>query len=724
VPALAELAGLYGVQASFVGTDGRVHRADDAAILAILAALGAPVASGGDVAAALAVRRQAQEAHPLEPVLVQRVGRAASAEVTLPAHVQPRQVWCTVELEDGQVRHHRLTDTLTAMHAIRLVDGTTAHRYRFGLDQDGTGPIGPGYHRLMVEWPGAQASALLIAAPRCPPASRGWGLFLPLHAVRTEQDWGLGSYEDMAELGEWVSELGASMLGALPLYPAFLDPPADPSPYLPVSRLAYNEVFVDPTVLPELAAAPEARRLLGADEFRRRLSAAHHSALVDYETVSLLRRLVLAPMAEALLATPSARRDAFCAWVDGHPELLAYARFRAEGDRLGHRSQVGALSHPDDPGSEPTLAGSRGTLGDSEPTLGYHLYAQWAAAQQLTTAATAVPLYADLPIGVHPDGFDPVWAPGAFVRGVHGGAPPDLFFSGGQDWAFPPLHPEQIRADGYGYFIGVLRRAFRHAAYLRVDHIMGLQRLYWIPEGFDARHGAYVSYRAEELHAVVALEAHRAGAVVVGEDLGTVPDGVRSRMADDRMLRSWVLQFESTAADPLPPAPTGVLASWGTHDLPRFVAYFSGDDIGEREREGQLSTTEAAAERDGRTQWRAALLRALDLDDALDVDDAFDADDGGDGSGVPALALRGCLLHLASGAADLVLIDLEDLWGEREPQNRPGTGAGGANWRRRGVRTLSEARRESTTTGFLRTLGLARQGVPVAEPPGRVEALR
>ena len=133
------------------------------------------------------------------------------------------------------------------------------------------------------------------------------------------------------------------------------------------------------------------------------------------------------------------------------------------------------------------------------------------------------------------------------MRGAHGGAPPDLFFAGGQDWAFPPLHPERIRDDGYHYFIGVLRRAFRHAAYLRVDHIMGLQRLYWIPEGFDARHGAYVSYRADELHAVVALEAHRAGAVVVGEDLGTVPDGVRARMAEDRMLRSWVLQFESTA---------------------------------------------------------------------------------------------------------------------------------------------------------------------------------
>jgi 4-alpha-glucanotransferase len=280
-----------------------------------------------------------------------------------------------------------------------------------------------------------------------------------------------------------------------------------------------------------------------------------------------------------------------------------------------------------------------------------------------------------------------------------------------------------MRDDGYHYFIGVLRRAFRHAAYLRIDHIMGLQRLYWIPEGFDARHGAYVSYRADELHAVVALEAHRAGAVVVGEDLGTVPDGVRRRMADDRMLRSWVLQFESTATDPLPPAPTGVLASWGTHDLPRFLTYFAGADIDEREREGQLSTSDAAAEGTGRSHWRAALLRALGV-----VADGGVADGGVDDERAerdePALALRGCLLHLASSAADLVLIDLEDLWGERGAQNRPGTGAGGANWRRRGARTVSEARRDTGTTEFLRALNRVRQGGPAPDPSDLVEALR
>jgi 4-alpha-glucanotransferase len=426
--------------------------------------------------------------------------------------------------------------------------------------------------------------------------------------------------------------------------------------------------------------------LLESDAFRRRISAAHIATLVDYQEVSRLRRQVLTPMADALLAGTSPRRRALCDFVDEHPELLAYARFRATGDRLGRRSGAERRAHAGE-----TERGT-GSSPDSEPepTLGYHLYAQWAAAEQLSAAARATPLYADLPIGVHPDGFDPLWAPDEFVPGVHGGAPPDRFFAGGQDWAFPPLHPERMREGGYGYFVATLRRAFGHAAYLRVDHIMGLQRLYWIPEGFDARHGAYVSYRADELHALVALEAHRAGAVVVGEDLGTVPGEVRRRMAEDRMLRSWVLQFESTPPAPLPAPPAAVLASWGTHDLPRFGAYFWGDDIDEREADGQLTPDDATAEHAGRELWRDALLRSLGA-----------AREAGE---TAAAALQGCLAHLAASAAALVLVDLEELWGERQPQNRPGTGTGVGNWRRRASRTLKEARLDTATTDFLRRL--------------------
>jgi 4-alpha-glucanotransferase len=662
--ATAELAELHGVQTSYEGGDGTTHRADEDVLVAILQALGAPVTSPAHAAAALAAHREEEARRHLQPILVHRVGTAAPTTLTLPSRVHPRQVWCTIELEDGQVRRQSLTGCITGMSAGAGQQAT----YLFALEPDHLQPLPPGYHRVFVEWPGELVTALLIVAPTCPPPSRGWGVFLPLHAVRTDEDWGVGSYTDMGTLGRWIGELGGSMVGSLPLYPAFLDPPADPSPYLPVSRLAYNEIFVDPTTLPELARSAEARQRVASDEFRRRLSSVHHAALVDYEEVARLRRHVLAPMADALLGGDSSRRDEFCSFTEQHPELLAYARFRSDRD--------GGAS-----------------------TVRYHLYAQWVAAQQLSTAASAIPLYADLPIGVHPDGFDPLWAPHVFVAGVHGGAPPDLFFEGGQDWSFPPLHPERVREEGYRYFIDTLRRAFRHASYLRIDHVMGLQRLYWIPEGFDARHGAYVSYRADELFAVVSLEASRAGTVVVGEDLGTVPATVRTRMADDHMLRSWVLQFESTPQDPLPDPPASALASWGTHDLARFGAYFWGTDIDENEGEGRVSTAEATVQRQEREHWRTAILDATGA--AEDAGDPADA------------ALRGCLAHLAESAADLVLVDLEELWGEREPQNRPGTGTGASNWRRRASHTLAEAREDAGTTRFLQRLnGLRHADAP------------
>jgi 4-alpha-glucanotransferase len=705
--AFAELAARHGVQASYEGTDGREHRAEDAVVLAILQALGVPIDSVAGASDALVEHEATRATRPLEPVLVHRIGRTRSAGsagsdtgcVTVPSTVDPRAVWCTIVCEDGQVHRWPLSASVEGM-AVQHAAGAGWKRYRFALAPDGPQPLAPGYHRLTVEWPGAACSALLIAAPACPLSPRAWGVFLPLHALRTDDDWGVGSYTDMTELGSWVGGLGGSMLGALPLYPAFLEPPADPSPYLPVSRVAYNEIFVDPTALPELEVAAEARRLLASETFRQQIAAARLSPLVDYEAVARLRRQALEPMAAALVAGTSDRRDAFVAFVDAHPELRAYARFRALGDRVGHRS--GAVTHL-----------SEGDA-DAGPTVDYHLYTQWVAAEQLGAAATATPLYADLPIGVHPDGFDPLWAPRSFVPGMHGGAPPDFFFASGQDWAFPPLHPVQMRQDGYDYFIAVLRRAFRHAAYLRVDHIMGLQRLYWIPAGFGAQHGAYVSYRADELHAVVSLEAYRAGAVVVGEDLGTVPDGVRRRMAEDRMLRSWVLQFESNPADPLPDPPAGMLASWGTHDLPRFAAYLSGDDIDEKEKGGQLSGEAAAAERAGREYWRRALLHAIGLTGEEGSDD------------LTLGALQACLAHLATSAADLVLVDLEDLWGEREPQNRPGTGTEAANWRQRANRTLDAARRDNGSVDFLRRLDQLRHTGSVAstDAPHRIAVVR
>jgi len=686
---LAELAELAGVQPAYEGADGRTHRADDDVVLAILRALGVQVERSADVVGVLAHERARRAQRVVEPVLVHRVGHESVVALNLPPTVGPRGWWVSLELEDGTVHRTRLSDLPPATLHPAAVDPVALCG----------GSVPPGYHRLVAEGPGLRATALLVAAPRCPSPVRGWGAFLPLHAVRTEDDRGVGSFSDLTELGAWVATAGGSMVGTLPLLPLFLEPPIDPSPYLPVTRFGVNELHVDPTVLPELADSPEARRLVDGAS-RSRTVDAGRSTLVDYESVASRQRQILDAMATTLFAAPSSRRRALEAFAAARPEVVAYARFRAAGEVLGRDWHA----WPDgSPGCVPDVPGA-------ERAFRYHLYAQWAAEEQLVRAAAAAPLYADLPVGVHPLGADPFFDAESFTPGIHGGAPPDPFFEEGQDWAFSPLHPERLRNLEYDYVVRSLRHAFSHASYLRVDHVMGLERLYWIPEGADARHGAYVSYRAEELHAIVALEAHRAGAVVVGEDLGTVPPSVRRRMADDGMLRSWVLEFETSPDDPLPPAPTDCLASWGTHDLPRFRAYWLGEDLDTQVERGRLGTRDAVRARSERERWRRSVLAAAD-DGAATPGSADDGAANGDAADHAAAmaAYRACLGHLAGSDAALVLVELEDLWGEETPQNEPGTGTERPNWRLRAARTLTEMRADPDIALMLADLDRARR---------------
>jgi 4-alpha-glucanotransferase len=668
---LAALARLHGIALVYEDVEGNRQEADTDVVVALLHALGVPLASSGAAGKVLREQRQAQSRRHLETVLVYWLERPAAVVATLPPTADEGDVWLTLELEDGDVQRAPLAQVVAAGTRPRLSDATDQRvELRLDLTALAVGPIPPGRHHLTLEGLGAPDSALLLAAPTSPPPARRLGAFIPVHAIRSEHDWGIGTYSDLERLGEWASACGVDLLGTLPLYPSFLDAPrADPSPYLPVSRLAYNEIYLDPVALPEFAACPEARQRWAASADR--IAALHSSPLVPYEEVAQLIRAALEPMARcAAEGQLPERRAGLEAFAQRHPELEAYARYRArdEGRRRG---------------------------GEPDPAVTtYYLYCQWAAQEQLAAATQSCPHYADFPVGSHPHGFDPEWSPVSFVAGVHGGAPPDRFFPLGQDWGFRPLHPQRIREDEYRFLSAALARVFRHAACVRLDHVMGLQRLFMIPEG--APGGAYVSYAVEELHALVALEAHRHGTVVVGEDLGTVPEGVRPRMERDRMLRTWVFEFETSEACPLPDPPVLSLAGLDTHDLPRFAAYLWGDDVSEREDLGVITAAEAVAELAARTLWRAQLLLQLGLAQDGDIEKTTTA------------ALEGCLTHLARSEAAITVADLEDLWGERERQNVPGTGPEAKNWRRRSARTLEDLRDDDQATGVLGALVQAR----------------
>jgi 4-alpha-glucanotransferase len=681
-----DLAALCGVATSYVGEDGDVRDAEHEVVLSILRTLGVVIDHPKDAGAALRRRRLEKAQRILEPVIVLREDQPTEMIVSIPESVPANTLWLTFEFEDGTTRHDRLAESSATFHSTLDIEGERFRQFRIQLAKHGVN-IPFGYHSLTVEAGSASlltssSPSLLICAPRCPQPSRGWGVFMPVHALRTRHDWGVGSYSDLGVLGEWAKSHGASMMGALPLYPTYLDPPIDPSPYRPVSRLAYNEIYINPETLPEFGQSELARDVASSPEFRARLDAARMSPLVEYEDVALLRRRVLEPMAQSLLQHASRRRHEFDLFLAEHPELLAYSEFRAAVEREGRRD------------ISPSPATSASLFG-RDPVAHYYAYCQWVAAQQLNLASNALPLYADIPVGVHPEGFDPYWSPTSFLSGLSGGAPPDLFFADGQNWSFSPLHPERIRDDRYSYLRAVFGRAFRHASYVRIDHVMGLQRLYVIPEGSDATRGAYLSYHADELHALVSLEAYRAGASVVGEDLGTLPEGVHERMARDGMLRSWVFEFKSKGDDPLPAPRRDALASLATHDTPRFSSFLWGHDIDEAEKLGHLSAIEADTRRAQRALYREKLFSALNIP-VLGEEQLTEA------------ALEGCLAHVSASAALLVIVDLEELMGESEPQNRPGTSEG--NWRQRAALTLEEIRAAPWINGELDSINRLRRG--------------
>ncbi|HEX3567519.1 MAG TPA: 4-alpha-glucanotransferase [Acidimicrobiales bacterium] len=693
--ALSLLCALAGVHTEFTANDGVRRQARPSTLVAVLRALGIPVADVGDAPEAVRAMTAARARRAMEPVQVQWVGERRSVRLVLPADTALDDGWHELELEDGTVRRRPLSQIGWSKTGRDEVDGRTLDTYELPLDGGGRA-LPPGYHRLTVHASGALCTALVLVAPTCPLPTRGWGTFLPLHALRTDHDRGVGTYADLARLAQWTGHAGGALVGTLPLYPVFLEEPVDPSPYRPVTKLGWSELYIDPAGLPELAIAPEARRLLDSDALRRQVEVARSSRFVAYGEVMAILRSVLAPMAAALFATPSLRRSELEVFAAARPELAAYARFRSTCDRIGS-------SWADWTTAEASTAVD-GTGDDAEH---FHLYIQWVAEQQLASVGEqgGAGLYLDIPVGVHPSGFDPWWQGHAFANGVSGGAPPDAFFSGGQNWGFPPLHPEGLRNDGYRYLRAQMSQSCRYADAVRVDHIMGLDRLYWLPHGCDEGEGAYVQYRNEEMRAVVALEASRSGTAVVGEDLGTVPERVRAAMAHDGMLRSWVFQFETSPAHPLPAAPERSLASWGTHDLPRFAAYWEGDDIDDRERSETVDPTTADHERVEREANRSALRAAMHLD--------------GHQPGDTGELLRACLRHMAAGPALLMLVDLEDLWLEREPQNRPGTGPEMPNWRLRAAKTLEEAGDDAGVVRLLREVdGLRKELTPVGPTVG------
>jgi 4-alpha-glucanotransferase len=682
---LKTLAHLYGVQTSYQDAMGNHVEAGPESLLGVLRALEAEVDSMADVPEALRARRDELAKRVLEPVVVAWDGHAREIELRLGGSESLRgSLACHLDLEGGERRGWVLDlDSLPqAGEGVR----------KLALPES----LPPGYHKLRVEAGGRSWEARVIAAPSRAYNDRRslWGVFLPLYALQTERSWGAGDFSDLETLAEWTAGLGGGVVATLPLLAAFLDEPCEPSPYAPASRLFWNELYIDPRRLPEMEGSTNARRLMESPEFRREIEVLRNAPQVDYQRLMALKRRVLEELAHRFFSHPGGRQEELGELLQRKPDLETYAAFRAVGDRRGETWQ----SWP-----ERLREGHLAPADYDEDDRRYYLWTQWAADQQMQSMAKEARrrgpgLYLDLPLGVHGSSFD-VWRHhGLFAQGVSAGAPPDSFFTQGQNWGFPPLQPERLREHGYDHLIACLRHHMESAGMLRIDHVMQLHRLFWIPQGMEAKDGVYVRYPAEELYAVLSLESHRHQAMIVGENLGTVPPEVYEGMDRHEILGMYVVQYELQPGGGLREPPASSVASLNTHDMPTFRSYWDGKDVGVLRELGFFDDGQARGELERRGSIREGMRNELPPDPGRSDDATYDA------------VLRRRLEHLAASPARMVLVNLEDLWREPEPQNVPGTHTERPNWRRKAKLSFEEFSKKPEVVAALRRVDELRRG--------------
>lgn len=696
--ALRRLAHLHGVQTAYYDTSGRRQFASPESLLATLRVLGVPLTRPDAAPAAVRERHQALWQRGLEPVTVVWDDTRPQVELRLAATQATGPVRCRLQDETDDVRQwDDNLDQLSTQQAVE-VEGVPYVCKRLGLPA----ALPWGYYRFTCTTATQEYTAWIICAPKRAYASqqttaqRQWGVFIPLYALHSERSWGAGDFADLEALMSWVGGLHGGVIATLPLLSAFLDQPCEPSPYSPASRLFWNELYIDVPHAPGFHNCPAAQSLVASPDFHNAIQTLREAPLVDYHRQMALKRQVLEVLAEHFFAAPSQHQAAFQAYLDTHPAAEDYARFRATGE---HRR----APWPDWPAR---LRDGLLTSEDYEARAQrYHLYVQWVAHTQLRSltehgARAGVRLYLDLPLGVHAHSYD-VWRHrDCFVPEATGGAPPDTVFTAGQNWGFAPLHPETIRSQGYGYFRAYLSHQLRHTGLLRIDHVMALHRLFWIPQGFEPRQGVYVRYAAEEFYAIVCLESHRHRVDIVGENLGTVPSYVNAAMARHRLQRMYVVQYELHPKAPrvLPPVPAQVVASINTHDMPPFAAYWQGLDLEDRRQRGLLDRDGLQRERRHLEELRSALGQFLHARGLLDAAAASEA-----------ALLSACLAYLSASPARVVLVNLEDLWLETESQNRPGTGPERPNWRRKTSYSLDELQHRPQVLAILRAVNRLRK---------------
>ncbi|MCA2266373.1 4-alpha-glucanotransferase [Mycobacterium marseillense] len=673
-PSLIELARRYGIATDYEDWSGARVRVPEATLKAVLAALGVAADDEQERNVALTAKRRSHWARRLPATIVGRTGEQIRfwAHVT---HGDPAEVW--LELEDGTVRGDvAQVDNFTPPFDL---DGRWVGEASFLLPTD----LPLGYHRVHLRSGDSETSTALIVTPDwlgLPERlgnRRAWGLATQLYSVRSRQSWGVGDLTDLTDLAVWsASRHGADYLLVNPLHAAAPPGPKgrmEPSPYLPTSRRFVNPIYLRVEAIPEFADLNKRSRVrrLRSDVQQR----AGRVDAIDRDSSWAAKRVALKLLHEE---PRSAGRELSYAAFRGREgrALDDFATWCALAERYGDdwHAWPESLQHPDASGVADFVEKHSDTV-DLHRWLQWQLDEQLAAAQsQAIRAGMSLGIMHDLAVGVHPNGAD-AWAlQDVMALGVTAGAPPDEFNQLGQDWSQPPWRPDRLDEHEYRPFRALIRAVLRHAGGVRIDHIIGLFRLWWIPRGAAPTEGTYVRYDHEAMIGIVALEAHRAGAVVVGEDLGTVEPWVRDYLLLRGLLGTSILWFELDRDGNGGPLPGErwreyCLSSVTTHDLPPTAGYLAGDHVRLRDSLGLLTrpaTEELEADRADLAAWLAELCRVGLLEDGVDD---------------PEQVILALYRYLGRTPSRLLGVALTDAVGDRRTQNQPGTTDEYPNWR-------------------------------------------
>lgn len=689
--ALTDLAVASGIEVEWTDQTGRPQVVAPRTVRAVLAALGVPAGDADEVATSLKEQRAAALTRPVPDHVILRAG--AGSTVTVRA-AGTAAVSVHLLLEDGGRLDLPAPPADRAPGAGVPGDDSTMREYTVRLPDD----LPAGYHELVLVGP-ARAPGDPSGAPRCPvvvaparlapPAGgrRVFGITAQLYSVRSAASWGTGDLADLAELATWAgAEHGAAFVAVNPLCAGAPTVPREDSPYLPTTKR-----FTDPGYL-SVQAIPEFGRL--SADARRRVDALAATVAPDTTTVpadpltdpdGTAAGVGLLDRNASWTARSSALRLVFEAGRAPDRQQLLDDFVRAGGSQLRDwarwcvlalrhgadtRAWPEGLDRPDAPAVEAAVAATAGEVD-------FHLWQQWCLAEQLDAATgaaraagMAVGIIHDLPIGVHAGGADTWTLPGVFAEAITVGAPPDMYNQQGQDWSAPPMRPDRLRGRGLQIFRDQIRWILRYAGGVRIDHVLGLFRLWWVPAGLGPGAGAFVRYDHDALISVLILEATRAGAAVVGEDLGTVAAWVQEYLSERGVLGTSILWFEhGDDGGPRPPERwrAQTMGSVTVHDLPPTAGYLDGEHIRLRAGLGLLTrpaSDELADDEADRARWFQALrVRGL-----------------WGGEDVEALVL-GLHRYLAATPVALVAVGLPDAVGDRRVQNLPGTSAQYPNWR-------------------------------------------